>query len=82
MGYGNRIRAKYTAKWDVQIAGMIFQTRSSPAGLVEVNCNKYFFVRQSFIVVFTHIISVFRHYIRVFFVLSQYFKFVFMYLSL
>ncbi|WP_318289485.1 DUF6783 domain-containing protein [Blautia glucerasea] len=24
-----RIRAKYTAKWGVQIAGMIFQTRSS-----------------------------------------------------
>ena len=28
-GYGNRIRAKYTAKWGVQIAGMLFQTRSS-----------------------------------------------------
>ena len=28
-GYDNRIRAKYTAKWGVQIAGMIFQTRSS-----------------------------------------------------
>ena len=28
-GYGNRIRAKYTAKWGVQIAGMIFQTSSS-----------------------------------------------------
>ena len=27
-GYGNRIRVKYTAKWGVQIAGMIFQTRS------------------------------------------------------
>ena len=27
-GYGNRIRAKHTAKWGVQIAGMIFQTRS------------------------------------------------------
>ncbi|WP_319017147.1 DUF6783 domain-containing protein [Blautia glucerasea] len=26
-GYGNRIRVKYTAKWGVQIAGMIFQTR-------------------------------------------------------
>ena len=26
--YGNRIRAKYTAKWGVQIAGMLFQTRS------------------------------------------------------
>ncbi|MFQ7022420.1 MAG: DUF6783 domain-containing protein [Blautia faecis] len=24
-GYGNRIRAKYNAKWDVQIAGMIFK---------------------------------------------------------
>ena len=31
MGYGNRIRAKYTAKWGVQIAGMIFQTRSRTA---------------------------------------------------
>ena len=28
-GYDNRIRAKYTAKWGVQIAGMIFQTRFS-----------------------------------------------------
>ena len=27
-GYGHRIRAKYTAKWGVQIAGMIFQTGS------------------------------------------------------
>ena len=27
-GYGNRIRMKYIAKWGVQIAGMIFQTRS------------------------------------------------------
>ncbi|WP_334304189.1 DUF6783 domain-containing protein [Blautia faecis] len=25
-GYANRIRVKYTAKWGVQIAGMIFQT--------------------------------------------------------
>ncbi|WP_342981621.1 DUF6783 domain-containing protein [Ruminococcus sp. 2227st1_E6_2227SCRN_220401] len=30
-GYGNRIRAKYTAKWGVQIAGMIFQTGSNSA---------------------------------------------------
>ena len=30
-GYGNRIRAKYTAKRGVQIAGMIFQTRSRTA---------------------------------------------------
>ncbi|MGO5543479.1 DUF6783 domain-containing protein [Blautia sp. HCP3S3_H10_1] len=28
-GYDNRIRVKYTAKWGVQIAGMIFQTDSS-----------------------------------------------------
>ena len=28
-GYDNRIRMKYTAKWGVQIAGMIFQTGSS-----------------------------------------------------
>ena len=27
-GYGNRIRVKSPAKWDVQIAGMIFQTRA------------------------------------------------------
>ena len=31
-GYDNRIRTKYTAKWGVQIAGMIFQTRSSAGG--------------------------------------------------
>ena len=31
MGYGNSIRVKYPAKWGVQIAEMIFQTRSSPA---------------------------------------------------
>ena len=28
-GYDNRIRTKYTAKWGVHLAGMIFQTRSS-----------------------------------------------------
>ena len=27
-GYGNRIRVKFTAKWGLQIAKMIFQTRS------------------------------------------------------
>ena len=27
--YSNRIRTKYTAKWGVQIVGMIFQTRSN-----------------------------------------------------
>ena len=28
-GYVNRMKVKYAAKWGVQIAGMIFQTRSS-----------------------------------------------------
>ncbi|WP_347562132.1 DUF6783 domain-containing protein [Ruminococcus sp. AM42-11] len=28
-GYGNRIRAKSPAKWGVQTAEMIFQTRST-----------------------------------------------------
>ena len=28
-GYGNRMKAKYTANWGVQVVGMIFQTRSS-----------------------------------------------------
>ena len=27
-GYGNRMRVKYTANWGLQIAEMIFQTRS------------------------------------------------------
>ena len=31
-GYDNRIRVKYTAKWGVQIAGMIFQTGSREMG--------------------------------------------------
>ena len=31
MGYDNRMWAKDTANWGVQIAGMIFQTCSSPA---------------------------------------------------
>ena len=28
-GYGSRMKAKYTVNWDVQIAGMVFQTLSS-----------------------------------------------------
>ena len=36
-GYGNRIRAKYTAKWGVQIAGMIFQTGSSNIYVCQYN---------------------------------------------
>ena len=31
-GYVNRMKVKYAAKWGVQIAGMIFQTRSSYRG--------------------------------------------------
>ncbi len=34
-GYNNRIRAKYTAKWGVQIAEMIFQTRSRACTLAD-----------------------------------------------
>ena len=37
-GYDNRIRVKYTAKWGVQIAGMIFQTRS---GIMEMIFNNF-----------------------------------------
>ena len=58
-GYGNRIRAKYTAKWGVQIAGMIFQTRSStgwPARWEKYSCIRQktaaaycFMLRQFFI---------------------------------
>ena len=32
--YGNRMRVKYTANWGLQIAEMIFQTRSSITGIV------------------------------------------------
>ena len=34
VGYVDRMRAKYTAKWGVQMAGMNFQTRSGTALLV------------------------------------------------
>ena len=40
-GYGNRIRAKYTAKWGVQIAGMIFQIRSNLC-IPDVRCRNIF----------------------------------------
>ena len=33
-GYGNRMRVKYTAKWGLQIAEMIFQTRSKALPLM------------------------------------------------
>ena len=35
-GYDNRIRTKYTAKWDVQIAKSIFQTRSKKSYISEI----------------------------------------------
>ena len=40
-GYGNRIRVKSPAKWGVQIAGMIFQTRSSAGHLENIDRNVY-----------------------------------------
>ena len=41
-GYGNRIRVKYTAKWGVQFAGMIFQMRSDILSfLLQRNMLKY-----------------------------------------
>ena len=48
-GYGNRIRAKYIAKWGVQIAEMIFQTRSKPLSYfrgssIRTSCLLIFFV--------------------------------------
>jgi len=46
-GYGNRIRAKYTAKWGVQIAGMIFQTRSGSSCSCLKNQSFCYFVRTA-----------------------------------
>ena len=40
--YGNRIRAKYTAKWGVQIAGMIFQTGFRACCCEQENSNALF----------------------------------------
>ena len=40
-GYDNRIRVKDTATWSVQIAGMIFQTRSSAGHLENIARNVY-----------------------------------------
>ena len=36
-GYVNRMKVKYAAKWGVQIAGMIFQTRSSALSKDEIH---------------------------------------------
>ena len=43
-GYGNRMRVKYTAKWGLQIAEMIFQTRSRIYTMItaEINHIPYF----------------------------------------
>ena len=38
-GYGNRMRVKYTAKWGLQIAEMIFHTRSN-TGVYNVRKNE------------------------------------------
>ena len=40
-GYGNRMRVKYTAKWGLQIAEMIFQTRSKVGGSRNFCCHTY-----------------------------------------
>ena len=40
--YGNRIRVKYTAKWGVQIAGMIFQTGFRACRCEQENSNALF----------------------------------------
>ncbi len=40
--YGNRIRVKYTAKWGVQIAGMIFQTGFRACCCEQENSNALF----------------------------------------
>ena len=40
-GYGNRIWAKYTAKWYVQIAGMIFQTRFKQSKKISVHFPRF-----------------------------------------
>ena len=48
-GYGNRIRAKYTAKWGVQIAGMIFQTGSSVTTIYERSC--FALLSRTFIII-------------------------------
>ena len=48
-GYGNRIRTKYTAKWDVQIVGMIFQTGSSVTTIYERSC--FALLSRTFIII-------------------------------
>ena len=50
-GYDNRMRVKYTAKWGLQIAEMIFQTRSSivvPFGKCNVESCILFLLLRNF----------------------------------
>ena len=49
-GYGNRIRVKSPAKWGVQIAGMIFQTRSNIKKAEFNNLNTFFPTKRTQIV--------------------------------
>ncbi|MEI2992206.1 MAG: DUF6783 domain-containing protein [Blautia faecicola] len=48
-GYVNRMKVKYAAKWGVQIAGMIFQTRSNAHYIINFFYynRTYFFFRLS-----------------------------------
>ncbi|MFR5152409.1 MAG: DUF6783 domain-containing protein [Ruminococcus sp.] len=46
-GYGNQIRVKSSAKWGVQIAGMIFQTRSSTASKYSLSQVPQWFLRNT-----------------------------------
>ncbi|MFR4206936.1 MAG: DUF6783 domain-containing protein [Blautia sp.] len=39
-GYGNRMRVKYTAKWGLQLAEMVFQTRSGQSLIL--SCRIFF----------------------------------------
>ena len=59
-GYGNRIRVKYTAKWGVQIAGMIFQTRSRAGYSCEGREWKQFHLLLKLTKEFKKILSVFN----------------------
>ena len=47
-GYDNRIRVKYTAKRGVQIAGMIFQTRSNSSNAIFLSIPPAYPVRLPF----------------------------------
>ena len=42
VGYVDRMRAKYTAKWGVQMAGMNFQTRSRVKSVIRKRTTRRF----------------------------------------